>query len=245
MGVTPENLAPRPSPRSSWAWAPLAGVRNPVRALWLVGILLSLALMFDFMVRSVWMGLWGLTNDLTGLSSFFSREMPVVTFMMFFHLITGAAMLVLGPVQLLDGVRKRWRGYHRWAGRVMVALGLVTALGGLLFAVFHGTTGGRFMDVTSALYAALMIVAAMETYRHGRAKRWPQHRRWGWRLTVLALASWFYRIHYVIWDAMFGDLWVTPDMTGPFDRFQAWAFYISYLALLEVYFLFQARRRRA
>lgn len=220
--------------------------RRGIRILgWPVVLALLFLLMAGFLMRSVWLGLWGLTNDLEGRSGFYSAVMPVVTFVMFAHMITGAALSVLAPLQLVAPIRRNWPGLHRWMGRIMVGLGLFTAFGGIVYAVRHGTTGGPFMDLSTSVYGVLMLWAAVQTYRLGRTKRWPQHRRWGWRFTVLVIASWLYRMHYVVWDRLTGGLWVTPDMTGPFDRFQAWAFYLSYAAMLEIWFLWEDRRRRS
>ena len=100
------------------------------------------------------------------------------------------------------------------------------------------------MDISSTAYGLLILVSAVQTYRLGRARQWARHRRWGWRLSVLVIASWFYRVHYVIWDRLTGGLGVTPDMTGPFDQFQAWGFFLGYLLYLELYFLWEDRRKR-
>lgn len=218
------------------------GVRIPN---WLIGVVLLFVLMTGFLMHSVWLGLWGLTNDLEGLSGFYSAAMPVVTFIMFAHMITGAALSILAPLQLVTPIRRNWPGLHRWMGRVMVGLGLFTGFGGLLYAVRHGTTGGVFMDWSTSVYGILMLWAAVQTYRLGRAKKWAQHRRWGWRFSVLVIASWLYRMHYVVWDWLTGGLWTTPDMTGPFDKFQAWAFYLSYAAMLELWFLWDDHRRKS
>lgn len=104
---------------------------------------------------------------------------------------------VLAPLQLVGPIRRNWPGYHRRAGRSMIVLGLVTGIGGIGYAVLRGTTGGPFMDVSSSVYGLLILGAAVQTYRLGRARQWAQHRRWGWRLTVLVIASWLYRMHYV------------------------------------------------
>ena len=77
------------------------------------------------------------------------------------------------------------------------------------YALGRGTTGGPFMDLSSTVYGLLIGLAAVETFRHGRARRWPAHRRWGLRLSVLVIASWLYRMHYVIWDLV-ADGAVTP-----------------------------------
>lgn len=212
--------------------------------LWLLALLVLFALSQGFTRRSIWLGLWGLTNDLTGLSPFFDANLPFTTFIMYLHMITGGAMMLLAPLQLPEMLRRKSRNYHRWAGYVTIIFGFVTAFGAIVYAIVHGTTGGRFMDVSSVAYGVLMLLASWQTLRQGRARSWAAHRRWGWRLVVLVVAAWLYRMHYVIWHALFGDLWVTEDMRGPFDQFQAWAFFLQYLLLLEIWFWHEARRKK-
>ncbi len=210
---------------------------------WFAGTALLFVMMSGFIAHSVWLGLWGVTNDLTGRDPFWSESQPVVTAIMYWHMITGGLLTVIAPLQLITAIRRRSPAAHRWAGRVMVVIGLFTAFGGILYALARGTTGGVMMDASSTLYGVMMLVAAVQTYRFGRAKRWVLHRRWGWRFTVLVIASWLYRMHYVIWDRLTGGLWTTPDMTGGFDRFQAWGFFLGYAALLELWFWQQGRAR--
>lgn len=211
---------------------------------WLLGLILITLLMAGFGAHSIWLGLGGATNDLSGRSPFYAAEKPVVTMIMFLHMITGGLLLFLAPVQLITPLRQNWPRLHRWSGRAMVGLGLFTAFGGIVYAVMRGTTGGPFMDASSTVYGILMLVAAVQTYRYGRARKWLLHRRWGWRFSVLVIASWLYRMHYVIWDWLTGGLWTTPDMTGPFDKVQAWGFYLSYLLILEICLLWERRHRK-
>ena len=219
--------------------------RQRHRALWwAAGLALLFAASWGFVRRSAWLGLWGLTNDLDGVSPFYDGAMPGVTFAMFFHMVTGAGLTVLAPLQLVGPLRRRWPRLHRHGGRVMVGLGLVTALGGLGYALRHGTTGGPFMDASTSLYGLMVLAAALQTLRFGMARAWARHRRWGLRFSVLVIASWLYRMHYMLWEHAFGTLWITPDMTGPFDKVQAWGFYLFYAALLELWFVFGEGRGR-
>jgi len=52
------------------------------------------------------------------------------------------------------------------------------------------------MDVGFILYGFLMIVAAVETIRHAKSKRFERHRVWALRLYLLVIASWLYRMEY-------------------------------------------------
>jgi len=212
---------------------------------WAIAVAVLFLLMSGFVAHSARLGIGGLIADLSGKSRFYAADAPIVTAIMFLHMVTGAALTLLAPLQLLGAVRRRWRGYHRWAGRTTVGLGAFTSIGAIVFALSRGTLGGPMMDASSTVYGLLMITSAVQTYRFGRARDWPRHRRWGWRLAVLVIASWLYRMHYVVWDWLTGGIWTTPDVTGPFDVFQLWAFYLSYLALLEAYFAWEGRRRRS
>ncbi|MGR3742654.1 MAG: DUF2306 domain-containing protein [Pseudooceanicola nanhaiensis] len=216
----------------------------PALLWWALGLAALFLFMAGFIRHSAGLGIAGLTRDLTGLSPFYFADAPVVTAIMYLHMVAGALLIVLAPMQLIGAIRRRWRGYHRNAGRVMIVLGLITGAGGITYAALRGTTGGLFMDISSTAYGLLILVSAVQTYRLGRARQWARHRRWGWRLSVLVIASWFYRVHYVIWDRLTGGLGVTPDMTGPFDQFQAWGFFLGYLLYLELYFLWEDRRKR-
>ena len=56
-----------------------------------------------------------------------------------------------------------------------------------------------------------------------------------WRLFVLVLGSWLYRVHYGLWYLATDGLASTPEFTGTFDRVQNVAFYLPYLVLLEIW----------
>ncbi|WP_050526978.1 DUF2306 domain-containing protein [Pseudorhodobacter aquimaris] len=213
-------------------------------ARWLIALVVLFLLMFGFVRHSAGMGIAGLLRDLSGLNPFYAADAPWVTGIMFLHMVTGAILTLQAPLQLIGPIRRMSRGFHRWNGRAMIVFGLITGFGGIVYACLRGTTGGLFMDISSTAYGILIFIAAVQTYRLGRAKKWKQHERWGWRLSVLVISSWLYRMHYVIWDRLTGGWGTTPDMTGPFDQFQAWGFFLGYLLLLEVYFIIEASRKK-
>ena len=234
---SPGHPATRPGPlRAGFA-------RRNAGLLWALGTAALFMAMWGFVRHSAGLGVAGLTRDLTGESPFYAPEAPAITAIMFAHMAAGAALTLLAPLQLIGPLRRARPRLHRGLGRTMIALGLVTGAGGIVYALGRGTTGGPFMDLSSTVYGLLIGLAAVETFRHGRARRWPAHRRWGLRLSVLVIASWLYRMHYVIWNLVADGAGTTPDMTGPFDRFQAWAFYLSYLALLELWLLAERSRK--
>lgn len=91
------------------------------------------------------------------------------------------------------------------------------------------------MDLGFGLYGGLMLLAAVQTVRHARARAFGQHQVWALRLAVLAMASWAYRVHYGLWFALTGGIASTPEFTGLFDQIQVFASFLPYLLLLELW----------
>src|SRR3954469_5216316 len=63
------------------------------------------------------------------------------------HFAAGGVILVLGCIQLMAGVRKRWPAVHRWIGRVYVTAAFLAGVGGLTFIFTNGTIGRTPMDL--------------------------------------------------------------------------------------------------
>ncbi len=79
-----------------------------------------------------------------------------------------------------------------------------------------------------------MVVAAVETYRHARARRLEAHRAWALRLFALTIGSWLYRMDYGFWLLLSDGAGHTRDFRGPFDMLMAFAFYLPNLLIAEV-----------
>jgi len=151
------------------------------------------------------------------------------------HLLTGAIILLLGPIQLIGSLRERWPFLHRWLGRIYVFSGGIAGLGGLCFILAKGTIGGEVMNVGFGLYGLLMTVAAFETFRHARARRFNVHRAWAIRLFALAIGSWLYRMDYGFWLIAAHGLGHTHSFRGRFDVLMSFFFYLPNLLVAELF----------
>ena len=214
--------------------------RRPIRAS--LALVAVLALALPFALHAGGLGWAGLVRDLWPDSRFDPPDTPLSA-AIFAHMLAGALITLLAPLQLLPAPRARAPALHRWAGRLLVAAALVTALGGLAWIAGQGTVGGLPMSAGFALYGALMALAACQTLRFARARAWARHRAWALRLVVLALASWLYRVHYTLWYAATGGAASNAAFTGAFDRVQVLAFFLPYLLALELWL--RRDRRRA
>lgn len=151
------------------------------------------------------------------------------------HFAAGGIILILGCIQLIDGVRSKYPALHRWLGRLYVLASVLVAIGGLTFVFLKGTIGGTLMDIAFTGYGVLMLLAAFETYRHARAGRFERHRAWAIRLFALAIGSWLYRMDYGFWLLFTDGLGHTSNFTGPFDYFMDFFFYLPNLLVAEVF----------
>lgn len=152
------------------------------------------------------------------------------------HMVAGGLLTALAPLQAVGAVRRRWPAVHRGAGRVLVALALATGAGGLAHIAMRGTVGGPWMSASFALYGALLIWAALGTWRAARARS-AAHPLWAARLIVLALGSLVYRMLYWGNAILAGGAGVAPDgsFTGAFDRFALLAFFLPGLLAVELW----------
>jgi hypothetical protein len=177
------------------------------------------------------------------LPRLYEPDSPAATTGIGIHFAAGGIILVLGCVQLIGRLRRRVPALHRWLGRVYVAAALLAGGGGLAFIVAKGTVGGPVMDIGFGLYGALTILAALQTWRHGRARRQALHRTWAIRLFALAIGSWLYRMDYGFWLMLTGGLGHAQDFSGPFDRAMAFFFYVPNLVVAELFI--RGRRNEA
>jgi hypothetical protein len=200
-----------------------------------VGLLVLLTL--PFVLRSGMAGLAGLRS--LGRSAAGTADLAIAL-----HMVAGAAITALAPLQVVAPLRRRLPGLHRAAGRLVTAGAAITAAAGLVFILLNGTVGGPVMDAGFALYGVLLGLAAAQAYRHARARDFARHREWALRLFVLAIASWLYRVHYGLWYLATGGLGSDlSDFSGAFDRVQVFAFYLPYLGALELWFVRERRLR--
>lgn len=90
------------------------------------------------------------------------------------------------------------------------------------------------MDVGFGIYGVLTAAAAIETYRHARARRLVIHRQWAIRLFALAIGSWLYRMEYGFWFLLADGAGHTTEFSGPFDAFMSFFFYVPNLVIAEI-----------
>ncbi len=104
---------------------------------------------------------------------FFAQPLPVVL-----HILAVIPYAIIGAFQFAPAFRRRHRGWHRAAGRVLAALGLLAALSGLWMAHFYPWPAGDGQLVylerlvfgsamTASIVLALLAVRRRDFASHG------------------------------------------------------------------------------
>lgn len=237
--ITLPQTEPQPSATSLMALRWANGLL--VATVWASSILFGLYILGFFVAAALGgqdLSIW----NTAALPDLYEEGEPAATLGIGVHFGMGAVILILGSVQLIEGVRVRFPRLHRWFGRMYVFASILTAIGGFTFIFVSGTVGGLGMNVGFGLYGVLMFVSAVETARHARAGRFDQHRAWSWRLYALAIGSWLYRMEYGFWFQLMGEVGI-DDFFGWFDQIMYFFFYIPNLILVE--FLLRSRRAQS
>jgi uncharacterized membrane protein len=107
---------------------------------------------------------------------FVASPIPVVL-----HIVSATVYAILGAFQFADGFRRRWPGWHRAAGRVLVLSGLVVGLSGLWMTLFYPRSesiGALLLFGLRLLFGSAIVgstVLGLTTIRRGDVAR---HRAW-------------------------------------------------------------------
>ena len=97
------------------------------------------------------------------------------------HLLPALLIALTGPTQFIRQVRKRYRGWHRLAGRIYLIAGLIGAVTGFVIGglnPFMGLDGPGFNEAMATLvFSSLVIWVLLSAYSAAR-RRNLGHRPW-------------------------------------------------------------------
>ena len=111
-------------------------------------------------------------------------EFPIITAL---HVVLGAVYLALAPFQFVNRIRSRWLSYHRYAGRLLVMVGLGVGASALFIALVIPFSGW-WERVINGFFAIWYLVALGRSFLHIRAGRTALHREWMIRAFAIGLA---------------------------------------------------------
>jgi hypothetical protein len=92
------------------------------------------------------------------------------------HIVSAFVYAILGAFQFASGFRRRWPGWHRVAGRLLVLCGLLLGLSALWMTLFYPWPkgDGELLYVLRLLFGSGMVVSIVlgfATIRRGDVRR--------------------------------------------------------------------------
>ena len=118
---------------------------------------------------------------------FFASPLPVVL-----HIVSAAVYAILGAFQFSTRFRRRRPGWHRAAGRLLVACGLLVGLSALWMTLFYPRgdgTGELLLYALRLLFGSGMIVSIVLGFAAIRRRDVNRHRAWMMRGYAIGLGA--------------------------------------------------------
>ncbi len=117
---------------------------------------------------------------------FFASPLPVVL-----HIVSAALYSILGAFQFSSGLRRRWPGWHRVAGRLLILCGLLVGFSALWMTLFYPGANGNsgLLFAFRLLFGTAMLVSIVLGYTTIRRGEVMHHRAWMARAYAIGLGA--------------------------------------------------------
>jgi uncharacterized membrane protein len=120
----------------------------------------------------------------SGLDDLFAHY-PILTLI---HIVPGLLFMILGPLQFSSTIRARYLRWHRWSGRIFVAVGVVIGISALVMSFAMPAIGGLNQAAATTLFGAFFLFALCKAFWHIRRREIALHREWMIRAFAVGLA---------------------------------------------------------
>lgn len=137
----------------------------------------------------------------TANARFFEKPLPVVL-----HILAVIPYSILGALQLAPAFRRRRRGWHRAAGKVLALCGLVAALTGLWMAHFYPWPegDGETLYVLRLIFGTAMAMSIVLAIDAVRRRDFASHGRWMIRGYAIGLGAGTQVLTHLPWFLLVG-----------------------------------------
>jgi uncharacterized membrane protein len=117
---------------------------------------------------------------------FFASPLPVVV-----HIVSAGVYAILGAFQFANAFRRRWPGWHRAAGRLLVVCGLLVGLSGLWMTLFYPLpdSDGELLYALRLVFGSAMVVSIVLGFTTIRRGDVIGHRAWMTRGYAIGLGA--------------------------------------------------------
>jgi uncharacterized membrane protein len=148
------------------------------------------------------------------------------------HVILGGVYLALAPFQFVKRIRSRHLGYLRWAGRLLVAIGLVVGVTALFMGLVIPFSGWA-ERIIIGLFGGLFLVALGKGFLHIRAGQVALHREWMIRAFAIGLSIATMRLIFIPALLIVADL--TDEQIATLSIVSFMAAFVLHASVAEVW----------
>ena len=103
------------------------------------------------------------------------------------HVLPGAAFLLLAPLQFSSSIRRRHVRFHRWSGRLLLPAVVASILPGMYFGILM-PYGGPSEAVIIGAAGGLLLIGVCRGFLAIRRRQVARHREWMIRVFAVAIA---------------------------------------------------------
>jgi uncharacterized membrane protein len=118
-----------------------------------------------------------------------SQRLASVPVSFFLHALAGVLFGVLGPLQFVRALRRRFGALHRLSGRVFVLAGAGLALSGLALLLQVESLATGLLDGARGLFGLALIAALVRGVAAARAHELHRHRVWMIRAYAIGMGQ--------------------------------------------------------
>ncbi len=140
------------------------------------------------------------------------------------HIVSVTVFAVLGAFQFAPRFRRRRRGWHRAAGRIVAPAGVVAALSGMWLALSPAATGDGTLAAIRLVVGAAMAAFLVLGFAAIRRRDFARHRAWMIRGYALGVGAGTQAFTQGLWLGAVGPL-TEPSRT--FTMAAAWVINIA------------------
>jgi uncharacterized membrane protein len=132
---------------------------------------------------------------------FFAAPLPVLL-----HIPAAIVYSILGAFQFSPGVRRRNRGWHRAAGRILIPCGLLVALTGLWMAHFYPWPqgDGQLVYLERLVFGSAMVLSIVLAVGAIRRRQFASHGEWMIRAYAIGLGAGTQVLTHLPWFLLVG-----------------------------------------
>ncbi len=172
---------------------------------------------------------------------------PIGNAALIIHIVSAVLIIFSGAIQFVPAIRRHAPMFHRWNGRIYIFTAFSLAAAGLYLLISRGNATTPLQEFGAGIPAVLVMLCAAMAWRYALKRDFATHRRWAWRLYLLASSALFIRsgISLAAMIAAGTGEFDLSALKRSFLTLMTFGQYVVPLAVLELYFWTQRRGGRA